>query len=190
MKRLQNNDYCYSKKHKCFTLKNVNKLDCFNEDEDLADIEQKYSGIFTGNRIKYEFANTSQLLFETTNACNLKCEYCAYGELYNNYGTRERDFLTFPKAKNLIDFYINLSSLLKSHNKKLSIGFYGGEPLLNFKLIQEVIDYVDNIIPDCKFSMTTNGTLLNKYIDYIVEKKFNLLISLDGNFKNNSFRVL
>lgn len=37
--------------------------------------------------------------------------------------------------------------------------------------------------------MTTNGLLLNNHLDYLVEKKFNLWISLDGNKKDNSYRV-
>jgi len=77
MKRLLNNDYCYSKKHNFFTLKKSNTLDCSLEDKDIKEMEQEDGGIFTGNRIKYEFANTHQLLFETTNDCNLSCKFCA-----------------------------------------------------------------------------------------------------------------
>lgn len=191
MEKSLNNEYNYSKKHKIFTINNSNNLNPLLEEKGLKKIEDEYGGELNGNRIKYEFANTYQLLFETTTDCNLKCKYCAYGELYDNYGIRDKHFLSFQKAKNLIDFYLKLrnSSLYQSFNKPFGIGFYGGEPLLNFKIINEIINYVKNIIPNCSFHMTTNGTLLNKYMDYLVEKNFILMISLDGNKTNNSYRV-
>jgi hypothetical protein len=74
MKRLLNNNYCYSRKHNFCTIKKASTLDCFFEDKESKNIEQEYGGIFSGNRIKYEFANTHQLLFETTNDCNLNCD--------------------------------------------------------------------------------------------------------------------
>jgi hypothetical protein len=40
-------------------------------------------------RIEYQLANLRQLTFEITDACNLKCKYCAYGEFYNDYDKRE-----------------------------------------------------------------------------------------------------
>ena len=58
--------------------------------------------------------------------------------------------------------------------------------------IYHIVDYIEQIkIPtkEFVFSMTTNATLLDKYIDYLVEKDFRLLLSLDGNKKNNSYRV-
>lgn len=72
------------------------------------------------------------------------------------------------------------------------ISFYGGEPLLNIKFIQKVIDYIESISIDnilFKYSMTTNATLLDLYMDYIVKKNISLLISLDGNKKANSYRI-
>jgi uncharacterized protein len=40
------------------------------------------------------------------------------------------------------------------------------------------------------FNITTNGLLLDKYMDFLVENDFKLVISLDGNEYNNSYRVL
>jgi sulfatase maturation enzyme AslB (radical SAM superfamily) len=39
------------------------------------------------------------------------------------------------------------------------------------------------------FAITTNGLLMEKYMNFLVENDFNLLISLDGNAKNNRYRV-
>lgn len=62
-----------------------------------------------------------------------------------------------------------------------------GEPLLNPQFIKEVISYLQERKSSLKFSytMTTNGISLDKYIDYLIEKGFDLLISLEG----NSYRV-
>ena len=71
------------------------------------------------------------------------------------------------------------------------IGFYGGEPMLNMSLIRQVIDYLEerNKNKVFTYSMTTNGLLLDKHMDYLAEKGFNLLISLDGDRDCQSFRL-
>lgn len=63
---------------------------------------------------------------------------------------------------------------------------------MNYKLIKEIIDYVENIKEinrKFSFSMTTNAVLLDKYMDYLVEKEFHLLISLDGDEYGQSYRI-
>lgn len=95
--------------------------------------------------------------------------------------------------KSLIDYLVLLweSSLCTSYNNVVNIGFYGGEPLLNFGLIRQVIEYVEalpNLFMKFSFSMTTNAFFLDRYMDYLVDKKIKLLISLDGNQINNSYR--
>lgn len=58
--------------------------------------------------------------------------------------------------------------------------------------IRQVIDYVESLHianHTIEYSMTSNAMLLDKYMDYLAEKKFHLLISLDGNKWNNSYRV-
>ena len=96
-------------------------------------------------RIKTELANLNQLTFEVTDSCNLKCKYCGYGEFYNNHDERHNQFLDFDKCKAIIEFLVNLrkTQLNIGKSTKLTIGFYGGEPLLNFKLIKQVVDYVE-----------------------------------------------
>jgi uncharacterized protein len=48
----------------------------------------------TPERIKIALANLPQLVFEITDACNLKCKYCGYGEFYDDYDTREDKNIT------------------------------------------------------------------------------------------------
>lgn len=87
--------------------------------------------------------------------------------------------------------YLN-SSLNQSHRKRIYLGFYGGEPLLNFPFIRDMVAYIrtqsfpKNIF---NFSMTSNGVLLDRYQDFLAEHDFDLLLSLDGNERHHSYRV-
>jgi uncharacterized protein len=102
--------------------------------------------------------------------------------------------LSFEKAKLIIDY---LFDLWKEHHCRgvhnpVSIGFYGGEPLLNMPLIKQVVDYIEkkgDIGKKFFFSMTTNAMLLDKYMDYLAEKEFRLLISMDGDEAAHSYRT-
>lgn len=85
---------------------------------------------------------------------------------------------------------------VKSKNKikgNITISFYGGEPLLNIDFIKHIVEVTEEIKGknsiDINYSMTTNATLIHKYLSYFVEKKFKILISLDGNEKNNAYRL-
>lgn len=144
-------------------------------------------------QVKIKLANLRQLLLEVTDGCNLKCHYCGYGEMYTNYDPRHSRILTFGKVKKVIDYMENLwnSPYNHSYNNVVDISFYGGEPLLNMDLIQKTIDYVENKkVSQLQFTyrMTTNGMLLDRYMDFLAEKNFNLLISLDGDEYGNSYR--
>jgi len=149
----------------------------------------------TSEHILSNLANLPQLVFEVTDACNLKCKYCAYGEFYGDFDKREDKMLQVSKAIRLIE-YLNQhwnSERNTSANSFMYISFYGGEPLMNFNFIKEIVEYVETRL-HCprrkfKFSMTTNAILLHRYMDYLVEHDFNLLISLDGNKENDSYRV-
>ena len=143
--------------------------------------------------IENNLVNLRQLVFEVTDACNLKCKYCGYGDLYYGYDKRESKYLSVNKAKLLLNYLSNIwnSSITNEESPLTYISFYGGEPLLNIAFIKEIIAYVENLQlkRNILFSMTTNAMLLDKYMDFLVEKKFSLLISLDGNRRAQSYRV-
>lgn len=144
--------------------------------------------------VRQNLACLRQLLIEVTDCCNLKCKYCGYGEFYSNYDTRNTCNQSFENVKILIDFLLKLwtSEYNVSHDNSIAIGFYGGEPLLNMKLVKETISYIESHKPlnlNFRYNMTTNALLLDKYMDYLVEKDFQLLFSLDGNEYNNSYRI-
>ena len=82
-------------------------------------------------------------------------------------------------AKEGIDFLLDHSQ----NTKVLNIGFYGGEPLLEFELVEECLRYAKEQSEGKKitFNMTTNATLLTKEIvEKLQEYDVNLMISLDG----------
>ena len=110
------------------------------------------------------------LILKITNNCNLRCIYC-YRE--DNKGKMDMDFKT---AKNAINY------ILKDENN-LKIQFTGGEPLLNFKLIEKVINYCMDHYPDrnISYAIQTNGTLLEEnIIKRIKELKLNVGVSVDS----------
>lgn len=113
--------------------------------------------------------------------CNLRCSYCYADEgKYHNSG--KMDLAT---AKKSVDFLIR-----KSESDELGVCFFGGEPLLNFTLVKEVVDYCHKkekeIGKKFRFSMTSNGTLINKEIEeFIIENNIRLQISIDGDKKTH-----
>jgi len=119
----------------------------------------------TPEHILSNLANLPQLVFEVTDACNLKCKYCAYGEFYGDFDKRENKMLSVDSAERLIDYlnhYWN-SERITSAKSFMYISFYGGEPLMNFGFIKKIVDYVETRL-DCPrrkflFSMTTNAIL-------------------------------
>jgi uncharacterized protein len=145
--------------------------------------------------ITFALANLPQLTFEVTDACNLKCKYCGYGDFYDDYDDREDKKLPIEKAIKLIDYLAEFwnSNMNISIGNNIFISFYGGEPLLNMPFIKAVVNHIENDL-NCPyrtfvFSMTTNAILLHKYMDFLKEHNFHLLVSLDGNKENSGYRV-
>ncbi len=100
---------------------------------------------------------------ELTNNCNLDCTYCYFSGSYPKYTSKGNKFMKFETAKKAIDLLYDNSD--KQQNK-ITISFYGGEPLLNFALIKDVVDYAKERLKEkeIEFGIVTNGTLLNKEI--------------------------
>lgn len=149
----------------------------------------------TGNNIAEYLANTPQITFEITERCNLSCVYCGYGKLYSNKDIRKGGDLSPDNAITFLQYIRNLwdTGYNTQGNSNLIVSFYGGEPLLNMVFIQKIVEYIEtNLYGYGKtfiYSMTTNAILLPLYLDYLVEKKFKLLISLDGDAGGTSLRV-
>ncbi|MBR4922939.1 MAG: radical SAM protein [Bacteroidaceae bacterium] len=95
----------------------------------------------TPEKVKSLIANLSHLVFEVTDACNLRCKYCAYGEFYDDYDERNNRYLPIEKAIKLINYlYSQWTSYRNTASKNnILISFYGGEPLLNFRFIKKML---------------------------------------------------
>ena len=161
---------------------------------ETVDFQKKISGRLRPITIKSNLANTLQVTYENTDSCNLNCTYCAYGTLYGNYDERKSKNLSISTAKNVLNYLLEFwnSNLNRSHGRDINISFYGGEPLLNFEFIREIVDYSRKLQfkhNSVTFGMTSNGVVLHKYMDFLADNDFSLVISLDGNEKNNGYRV-
>lgn len=120
----------------------------------------------------------SGLALHLVHDCNLRCTYC-YGAGGSFGGPR--DYMSEETAIKAIDF------LLKQNpkNKKFSIIYFGGEPLLNFELLKKVTKYCRDIEKrsDKSFSlgMTTNGTLVSEQVlQFCDDNNISISISIDG----------
>lgn len=119
-----------------------------------------------------------QLILQLTQNCNLRCKYCVYSGSYKNrIHTNKR--MTLDTAKKAIDFYCMHSQAVETAR----IGLYGGEPLLEFDMIKEIVAYAEKLFKgkELRFNLTTNATLLNEeMICFLQKHSFDLMISLDG----------
>jgi len=133
----------------------------------------------------YLFSNGfKQLILNVTQSCNLRCSYCIYSDLYPNDRNFSNDNFSFETAKKAVDYYLKMFDRVRRRNpfRQPVITFYGGEPLLRFKLLSRVMDYAQSVssIP-IFFNLTSNATLLTDTVaDYLVDHKAAISISLDG----------
>ncbi len=124
-----------------------------------------------------------------SNDCNLRCKYCyAKG---GNYG-RNRSVMSKKTAKSFVDFCVT------NFNRVDNVSFFGGEPLLNYP----VIEYICKLFKEQSlnesftlpsFSMITNGTLCNDEIINLIHNNIAFItVSIDGsksiNDKNRVFK--
>lgn len=149
---------------------------------------------YTSQLLKETLSNIHNIVFEVTESCNLECAYCVYGHLYSNYDPRTNKKQNIETVKAVINYLEPFwsSNLNKSSHQNIMIGFYGGEPLMNFSLIRSSVDFLkkkETATRKFEYNMTTNATLLHHHIDFLVENEFNITISLDGSKQGQSYRI-
>lgn len=110
--------------------------------------------------------------------CNLRCQYCFAGQ--GGYG-QWRMLMSFDVARRAVDFLIAHSG----PREHCELDFFGGEPLMNWHVVQQTIDYVHKQEKKhgkkIKMSLTTNGLLLDKVkVKYLTDNHISLILSLDG----------
>lgn len=107
-----------------------------------------------------------------SNSCNMNCIYC-----FNDGGELPEDSnkaMDFQTAKKAVDY------LMENSNNNRGIDFFGGEPLLNFDLIKQIVNYC-NSLGKFQYSMITNGTVLNtKIMEFLQKNNFHVVVSYDS----------
>lgn len=117
-----------------------------------------------------------QLLVQTS--CNLKCGYCY--EVSSGFHGKGSS-MSADMGRAAIDRIFDGS---KSRTM-VEITFFGGEPLLNWTVVQELVGYAvaraKQVGKVVHFKLTTNATLLDdSKIDFLIEHRFGVMVSLDG----------
>ncbi len=110
--------------------------------------------------------------------CNLACRYCFAQE--GEYHGR-RALMSSEVGKKALDFLVANSG----KRRNLEVDFFGGEPLMNWKVVKELVAYGRELekLHDkhFRFTLTTNGVLLNEEIQEFINKEMdNVVLSLDG----------
>lgn len=123
------------------------------------------------------------LILEMTKNCNLKCDYC-----FENAGIEKSEFMKMETAIRAFELFSEIST-----SNRIMVEFNGGEALLNFDTIKEVVPVIEEIAGQknikVSFTLQTNGTLINAdMIDYMNEKNISLGISIDGEENYNQHR--
>ena len=125
-----------------------------------------------------------QIILTVTGNCNMKCRYCINSDIYPYSDKMTFDSMPFSIARAALNYYLdNLERIRKTDPGRTAvITFYGGEPLLEFSLIKEIVQYVrSKKVKNLLFTLTTNGLLLNEEIsDFLVANKFAVWVSIDG----------
>jgi len=121
----------------------------------------------------------SHLILNITEQCNQRCTYCIFSGNYPGQRTHNNSFMTWEIAQNSIDYFLQRART----DKKSIISFYGGEPLLNWKLVKKCINYTikRNTLDKLVITIGTNLTLCtNDIIDFLIHNNVELFVSLDG----------
>lgn len=144
----------------------------------------KYIKDYLNNKLNF-------VILQVTQNCNFKCRYCVYSD--DGYYDRKRNSkkMSWEVAKKSIDFVKENSQ----YSNNISFSFYGGEPLIEYKLIKDCVNYIKKNFfnKNIQFLLTTNGYLFDEeIINFFVENKIYLTFSLDGpqNIHDKNRRLL
>jgi uncharacterized protein len=159
-----------------FDIKRICKLVDSDEQDVvslLVEIEQTLSRLKPQEVIDYNKPSTLWLI--TDLRCNMQCRYC-----YTAHGSfnlsSEKTVMSAELAKNALDKLIEVFPTLNIVNL-----FGGGEPLLSFNLIRDLVNYSESQGYNLKFGIVTNGILINREIaEFLASHNVSITISIDG----------
>ena len=118
------------------------------------------------------------LCIHIAHTCNLNCSYC-FASQGKYHG--DRAMMSFEVGKRALDFLVENSGT----RKNLEVDFFGGEPLMNFDVVKQMVEYARSIEKEhgknFRFTLTTNGMLIDDdVIDFANREMSNVVLSLDG----------
>ncbi len=118
------------------------------------------------------------LCLHIAHTCNLNCEYC-FASQGKYHG--DRAVMSFEVGKRALDFLIENSG----SRRNLEVDFFGGEPLMNFDVVKELVAYARSVEKEkgknFRFTLTTNGILIDDdVIEFANKEMSNVVLSLDG----------
>ena len=118
------------------------------------------------------------LCLHVAHTCNLNCAYC-FASQGKYHG--ERALMSFETGKAALDFLVAHSG----NRRNLEVDFFGGEPLMNFDVVKQLVAYARSIEKEhgknFRFTLTTNGLLIDDdVIDFANREMSNVVLSLDG----------
>ena len=180
-KYADNNDISNEDIAQCYeqvkNLKEEGKLFANDEFEKMAGtLKQKTAGV------------VKALCLHIAHTCNLNCSYC-FASQGNYHG--ERAVMSFEVGKQALDFLVANSGT----RRNLEVDFFGGEPLMNFKVVKDLVAYARSIEKEkgknFRFTLTTNGVLVDDdVIEWANRECSNVVLSLDGRKEiHDRFRV-
>ena len=130
------------------------------------------------DQVKQRKTVVKALCLHIAHDCNLACKYCFAEE--GEYRGR-RALMSYEVGKKALDFLIASSG----NRRNLEVDFFGGEPLMNWQVVKDLVAYgrQQEKLHDkhFRFTVTTNGVLLNDEIQEFINKEMdNVVLSLDG----------
>lgn len=141
------------------------------------------------NKLKEKTAGVVKALcLHIAHTCNLNCSYC-FASQGKYHG--DRAVMSFEVGKRALDFLVENSGT--RHN--LEVDFFGGEPLMNFQVVKDLVAYARSIEKEksknFRFTLTTNGVLVDDdVIEWANRECSNVVLSLDGRKEvHDRFRV-
>ena len=132
-----------------------------------------------------EVYDCDSITLNVSNRCNLSCIYCFEH-------SKDDSMMSIETAKLIID-----KAYRPLTKNKFTINFFGGEPLTNWDMIKQLIEYIDEKQYQVAYGITTNLVLLtDEMVQYIDEYSINVLVSIDGiaeshnRNRNNSYDIV
>ena len=148
-------------------LRQLMEMGYLNTDDDYSHVEPVDTGV------------VKAMCLLVAHDCNLRCKYC-FAET-GEYHMASRIMLSAETGRKALDWLVAHSG----NRKNLEVDFFGGEPLMNFSVIKEVVAYGRELEKKhgkvFKFTTTTNAVLLNEeMMDFLNKEMDNVVISIDG----------